>query len=66
MGAASGLLRRQCRRCGLHYVSPRLRPALILEGYQGATDEGFTSQAAQRERTFGRCIARRGPSGSFF
>ena len=48
----------RCRRCGLHYVSPRLRPALILEGYQGATDEGFASQAAQRERTFGRCIER--------
>src|SRR6185369_6447721 len=38
----------RCRRCGLHYVTPRLRPELILEGYQGATDEGFASQAAQR------------------
>jgi 2-polyprenyl-3-methyl-5-hydroxy-6-metoxy-1,4-benzoquinol methylase len=48
----------RCRRCGLHYVTPRLRPELILEGYQGATDEGFASQAAQRERTFGRCLDR--------
>jgi 2-polyprenyl-3-methyl-5-hydroxy-6-metoxy-1,4-benzoquinol methylase len=48
----------RCRRCTLHYVSPRLRPELILQGYQGATDEGFASQAAQRERTFGRCLDR--------
>jgi 2-polyprenyl-3-methyl-5-hydroxy-6-metoxy-1,4-benzoquinol methylase len=48
----------RCRRCGLHYVSPRLRPELILQGYQEATDEGFASQAKQRERTFGRCLDR--------
>jgi 2-polyprenyl-3-methyl-5-hydroxy-6-metoxy-1,4-benzoquinol methylase len=48
----------RCRGCGLHYVSPRLRPELILEGYQGATDEGFASQAVQRERTFSRCLDR--------
>lgn len=48
----------RCRRCGLHYVSPRLRPDLILSGYEGATDEGFVSQAHARERTFGRCLDR--------
>jgi 2-polyprenyl-3-methyl-5-hydroxy-6-metoxy-1,4-benzoquinol methylase len=48
----------RCRRCGLHYVSPRLRPELILQGYQEAIDEGFASQAEQRERTFGRCLDR--------
>jgi SAM-dependent methyltransferase len=40
------------------YVSPRLRPELILAGYEGATDEGFVSQAPQRERTFARCLDR--------
>ncbi|HET8645738.1 MAG TPA: hypothetical protein VFO85_09635, partial [Vicinamibacteria bacterium] len=48
----------RCRNCGLHYVSPRLRPELILSGYEGATDEGFVSQAPARERTFGRCLSR--------
>ena len=46
-----------CRTCGLQYVSPRLRPELILAGYQEGTDERFVSQAAARERTFARCLA---------
>jgi 2-polyprenyl-3-methyl-5-hydroxy-6-metoxy-1,4-benzoquinol methylase len=46
-----------CRVCGLQYVSPRLRPDVIMAGYQGGTDERFVSQAAARERTFGRCLA---------
>ena len=45
-----------CRACGLQYVSPRLRPDLIMAGYQEGTDERFVSQAAARERTFGRCL----------
>src|SRR5262249_40899667 len=48
----------RCRACGLVYVSPRLRPDLILEGYEGATDENFVSQILQRERTFARCLDR--------
>jgi 2-polyprenyl-3-methyl-5-hydroxy-6-metoxy-1,4-benzoquinol methylase len=48
----------RCRNCGLHYVSPRLRPELILAGYEGATDEGFVSQVHARERTFARCLDR--------
>lgn len=48
----------RCRSCSLHYVSPRLRPDLILAGYEGATDENFVSQAVQRERTFARCLDR--------
>lgn len=48
----------RCRNCGLHYVSPRLRPELILAGYESATDEGFVSQVHARERTFGRCLDR--------
>jgi 2-polyprenyl-3-methyl-5-hydroxy-6-metoxy-1,4-benzoquinol methylase len=48
----------RCRRCRLVYVSPRLRPELILSGYESAVDEGFVSQAPQRERTFARCLDR--------
>ena len=42
----------RCTSCGLHYVRPRLRWDLILEGYRGGTDENFVSQVAFRERTF--------------
>jgi 2-polyprenyl-3-methyl-5-hydroxy-6-metoxy-1,4-benzoquinol methylase len=48
----------RCRSCGLVYVRPRLHQDLILQGYQGGTDEGFVSQAASRERTFRRCLDR--------
>ncbi|HLA78580.1 MAG TPA: class I SAM-dependent methyltransferase [Vicinamibacteria bacterium] len=48
----------QCSACGLFYVRPRLRWELILEGYQGGSDEGFVSQIAFRERTFERCLDR--------
>ena len=48
----------RCTGCGLHYVRPRLRWELILEGYRGAVDETFVSQAAFRERTFERCLDR--------
>ncbi|HUG54332.1 MAG TPA: class I SAM-dependent methyltransferase [Vicinamibacteria bacterium] len=46
----------RCTSCGLHYVRPRLRWDLILEGYRGGTDENFVSQVAFRERTFGACL----------
>ncbi len=46
-----------CAVCGLQYVSPRLRPDLILEGYRLGSDERFVSQAAARERTFARSLA---------
>jgi SAM-dependent methyltransferase len=48
----------QCAECGLFYVRPRLRWDLILQGYQGGTDENFVSQVAFRERTFERCLNR--------
>lgn len=48
----------RCTSCGLHYVRPRLKWELILEGYKGATDETFVSQVAFRERTFERCLER--------
>jgi SAM-dependent methyltransferase len=46
----------RCTTCGLHYVRPRLRWDLILEGYRGGTDENFVSQVAFRERTFRACL----------
>jgi 2-polyprenyl-3-methyl-5-hydroxy-6-metoxy-1,4-benzoquinol methylase len=45
-----------CTRCGLQYVSPRLRAEAVLEGYAGGSDEQFVSQARGREITFGRCL----------
>ncbi len=48
----------RCASCGLHYVRPRLKWELILEGYRGGTDENFVSQIAFRERTFRRCLDR--------
>jgi SAM-dependent methyltransferase len=47
----------RCLSCGLHYVRPRLRWDLILEGYRGGTDESFVSQASMRERSFRRGLA---------
>lgn len=48
----------RCLACGLHYVRPRLRQDLILEGYRGGTDESFVSQVTFRERTFRRGLER--------
>jgi SAM-dependent methyltransferase len=47
-----------CARCGLQFVSPRLRPELILDGYREGADEMFVSQTAARERTFTRALER--------
>ena len=46
-----------CARCGLQYVSPRLRADAVLEGYAGGADEQFVSQARARELTFARCLS---------
>lgn len=48
----------RCTTCGLHYVRPRLKADMILEGYGSGTDPGFVSQIAFRERTFARCLDR--------
>jgi 2-polyprenyl-3-methyl-5-hydroxy-6-metoxy-1,4-benzoquinol methylase len=48
----------RCRGCRLVYVRPRLRWDLILEGYTGAADPTFVSQASFREATFRRCLDR--------
>jgi SAM-dependent methyltransferase len=46
----------RCTSCGLHYVRPRLKWDLILEGYRGGTDENFVSQITFRERTFRKAL----------
>lgn len=46
----------RCLGCDLHYVRPRLKWELILEGYRSGSDETFVSQVAFRERTFARCL----------
>ncbi|MCU0243121.1 MAG: class I SAM-dependent methyltransferase [Vicinamibacteria bacterium] len=48
----------RCRGCGLHYVRPRLRSDLIIEGYSSGSDPAFVSQVELRERTFARCLDR--------
>jgi SAM-dependent methyltransferase len=45
-----------CARCGLQFVSPRLRADAVLEGYAGGSDEQFVSQARGRELTFGKSL----------
>ncbi|HUP40047.1 MAG TPA: class I SAM-dependent methyltransferase [Vicinamibacterales bacterium] len=45
-----------CSRCGLQYVSPRLRAAAVLEGYAHGSDEQFVSQARGREITFAKSL----------
>lgn len=47
-----------CVACGLQFVNPRLNPQLILDGYREGADPVFVSQAAARERTFARALAR--------
>jgi 2-polyprenyl-3-methyl-5-hydroxy-6-metoxy-1,4-benzoquinol methylase len=45
-----------CNACGLQFVSPRLKPEAILEGYREGADEQFVSQARGRELTFAKCL----------
>jgi SAM-dependent methyltransferase len=47
----------RCPACGFLYVSPRIRPDRVMEGYVNAEDETFVSQALSRERTFAKCLA---------
>jgi 2-polyprenyl-3-methyl-5-hydroxy-6-metoxy-1,4-benzoquinol methylase len=47
-----------CASCRLQFVSPRLRPDLILDGYREGADEMFVSQTVARERTFARALKR--------
>jgi 2-polyprenyl-3-methyl-5-hydroxy-6-metoxy-1,4-benzoquinol methylase len=44
----------RCRRCGLQYLTPRLKDDVVLNAYREGSDETFISQAAAREETFAR------------
>lgn len=44
----------ECKKCGLRYVNPRLKPDLVVKDYSEGSDENFISQAEGRERTFRR------------
>jgi len=46
----------KCSTCGFMFVSPRVKPGIVLESYQNAVDEVFVSQASSREKTFKRCL----------
>jgi 2-polyprenyl-3-methyl-5-hydroxy-6-metoxy-1,4-benzoquinol methylase len=46
----------KCKRCGLHYLNPRLRSDVVIEGYSSGSDEMFVSQASGRERTFAKSL----------
>jgi 2-polyprenyl-3-methyl-5-hydroxy-6-metoxy-1,4-benzoquinol methylase len=46
----------QCNRCGLQYLTPRLRSDVVIEGYSAGSDETFVSQVAGRERTFAKSL----------
>lgn len=48
----------QCRACDLVFVSPRVRTSMLVEAYSDGDDPVFVSQAAARERTFARSLAR--------
>jgi len=44
----------KCDNCGVHYLNPRVKEDIILEGYKSADDPVFFSQNPQRIRTFKR------------
>jgi SAM-dependent methyltransferase len=46
----------RCRRCGFHYVNPRLRGDLIFNSYVDGEDPTYVSQIAARERTFAESL----------
>lgn len=48
----------RCRRCGLEYVSPRLRGVVIVDSYASGEDPQYVSQLQARERTFNRALTR--------
>ena len=47
----------RCRQCGLEYVSPRPRGAVIVDAYSRGDDPAYVSQLAARERTFSNALA---------
>lgn len=48
----------RCRRCGLVYLNPRLRPELIISAYAEGEDSAFVKQDEMRVRTFTKALRR--------
>lgn len=48
----------RCKKCGLQYISPRLRGDLIMASYSEGEDPVYVSQMEARERTFATALAR--------
>jgi 2-polyprenyl-3-methyl-5-hydroxy-6-metoxy-1,4-benzoquinol methylase len=46
----------QCRRCGLVYLSPRLKSGLIIDAYADGEDQSFIAQDEMRVRTFTKAL----------
>ena len=46
----------KCKRCGLQYLTPRLKADLIFKGYSMGEDPQFVSQAKGREITFNHSL----------
>ncbi len=46
----------KCKKCGLMYINPRIKPELIFAGYSEGEDLNFVSQAKGRELTFARSL----------
>ena len=48
----------RCRRCSLHFVSPRVAAGAMLDGYAAGADPLYVSQMPARVRTFARTVRR--------
>lgn len=46
----------RCNRCGLQYLTPRLKSDVVITGYSEGTDEAFISQNKGREITFAKSL----------
>jgi 2-polyprenyl-3-methyl-5-hydroxy-6-metoxy-1,4-benzoquinol methylase len=46
----------ECRRCGLRYVNPRIRPAWVVAAYSEAVDQLYAEAGPGRMETFRRGV----------
>lgn len=46
----------ECKKCGLVYLNPRLKPELIIDSYAEGEDRSFIAQDPMRVRTFTKAI----------
>ncbi|MFH1798708.1 MAG: class I SAM-dependent methyltransferase [Candidatus Omnitrophota bacterium] len=46
----------RCRRCGLIFISPRLKSDLIVQGYSSSQDKDYISQEKGRRITFTKSV----------